>query len=342
MATAATADERLRQQSLTQRLISRPELGALIGAIAVFIIFSILAGGRGFLTQEGAATYLVVAAEIGILGAAVALLMIAGEFDLSIGSMVGAAGMVAALAMSVYGLPAWLAVVLAFAFALGIGALNGYLVVRTRLPSFIVTLGTLFILRGVTIGVTRLITGRTQVGGLGAFIETDPIAPLFTAEVGGLKVQILWWIVLTGVATFVLLRTSFGNWIYGVGGNEAAARNVGVPVTRVKIVLFMGTAAAGALLGLIQVFQSESADVLRGENKELEGIITAVVGGTLLTGGYVTALGTFLGALTLGMAKQGIFFTGISGDWYLATLGALLLGAVLFNNFVRRRASEAR
>jgi simple sugar transport system permease protein len=194
MATVAATDERIRRLSLGQRLVSRPELGAAIGAIAVFVIFSIVAGGRGFLTTQGAATYLQVAAEIGILGAAVALLMIAGEFDLSIGSMVGAAGMVAALCMAQFGLPAWLSVLIAFAFALGVGALNGYLVIRTRLPSFIVTLGTLFILRGVTIGTTRFVTGRTQVGGLGTYTRDDPITPLFTAELAGFDVSILWWI----------------------------------------------------------------------------------------------------------------------------------------------------
>jgi simple sugar transport system permease protein len=192
----------------------------------------------------------------------------------------------------------------------------------------------------VTIGVTRSITGRTQVGGLRAATDGDPIATLFTAEFAGFDVSVLWWLVLTAIATYVLLRTSFGNWIFGSGGNSAAARNVGVPVRRVKITLFMATACAGALLGLIQAFGSGSADVLRGSDKELEAIITAVIGGTLLTGGYGSALGTMFGALTLGMTKQGIFFTGVSADWYLAVLGTLLLIAVLFNNFIRRKAAE--
>ena len=338
MTSAARADERVRQLGLVPRLISRPELGAVTGAILVFLIFAALAGRRGFLTPAGAANYLQVAAEIGILGAAVALLMIAGEFDLSIGSMVGAAGMVVAISVAEFGLPVWLAVVLAFAFALSVGFLNGYLVVRTGLPSFIVTLGTLFILRGVTIGMTRLITRRTQVGGIAPEVAADPTSRIFTGNIAGFEVSILWWVGLSLLATYVLMRTSFGNWIFGVGGSPVAARNVGVPVRRVKISLFMATAAAAALLAVIQVLRVGSADVLRGTQKEFEAIITAVIGGCLLTGGYGSAIGAMFGALTLGMTRQGIFFAGIDADWYQAVLGALLLVAVLVNNYIRGRA----
>src|SRR5688500_5585847 len=229
MATAeASVDERVRSVGLVSVLLARPEIGAIIGAVLVWIVFAVWAGGSGFLTLAGTATYLEVAAQVGIVASAVALLMIAGEFDLSVGSMVGAAGMVVAIAVGELGLPVWLAVLLAFAFALAIGFLNGYIVVRTRLPSFIVTLGPLFILRGLTIGGTRAITGRTQVGGLDSAIDADPISVIFTADIGPFSVSILWWIALAAIATYVLLRTPFGNWIFGAGGNAIAARNVGV------------------------------------------------------------------------------------------------------------------
>ena len=342
MATAeAKVDERVREVGLITVLLARPEIGAVIGAILVWIVFAVWAGG-GFLTIQGTASYLDVAAQVGILGSAVALLMIAGEFDLSIGSMVGAAGMVIAIGIGEFGLPVWLAVALAFAFALVIGFVNGYIVVRTRLPSFIVTLGTLFILRGLTIGITRVLTGRTQVGGFGDVVDADPISVIFTADVGPFSVSILWWIGLALVATWVLLRTPFGNWIFGSGGSAIAARNVGVPVDRVKIILFMATAASAALLATIQVLGVSSGDVLRGEQKEFEAIITAVIGGTLLTGGYGSAIGTVFGALTLGMTKNGLQFAGIGGDWYLAFLGALLLLAVVVNNYIRQRATLTR
>lgn len=342
MATAeARVDERVRRVGLVSVLLARPEIGAVIGAILVWIVFAIWAGG-GFLTIEGTASYLDVAAQVGIVGSAVALLMIAGEFDLSIGSMVGAAGMVIAIGIGEFGLPVWLSVALAFAFALVIGFVNGYIVVRTRLPSFIVTLGTLFILRGLTIGTTRILTGRTQVGGFGSAVEADPISFIFTTDIGPFSVSVLWWIGLALLATWVLLRTPFGNWIFGSGGNALAARNVGVPVDRVKIILFMATAGSAALLATIQVLGVSSGDVLRGSQKEFEAIITAVIGGTLLTGGYGSAIGTVFGALTLGMTKNGLQFAGIGGDWYLAFLGALLLLAVIVNNYIRQRATMTR
>lgn len=335
---------RLRRVSPLRAFFNRPEFGAIIGAILAYSFFVVVAGGRGFFGLAGTANFLEVAAQIGIVGVAVSLLMIAGEFDLSVGSMVGAAGMIVALGTGEFGLPIWLSILLAFAFALGVGLIHGLLVVRTGLPSFIVTLGSLFILRGVTIAVTRLLTKRTQVGGLDALTAGDPFAALFTTEFrlgdADFRISILWWLGLTVVATYVLLRTPFGNWIYGTGGSAVAARQIGVPVARVKISLFMATAASAALLAVIQVLTVGGADVLRGQNKELEAIITAVIGGTLLSGGYGSAVGTAFGALILGMVDLGIFFWGVDSDWYRAALGGLLFLFVLINNYVRRRASE--
>ena len=254
--------------------------------------------------------------------------------------------MVLALGMSEYGLSPIVAAGLAFAVALVIGFLNGWLVTRTGLPSFIVTLGMLFLLRGVTIGITRLITGRTQVGGLSAYTDGDPFVQLFAGNmvIGDFSIPagVLWWLLLTALAAWILFRTTFGNWILGTGGNRTAARNVGVPVRRVKISLFMATAGSAALLAIIQVFSVSSADVLRGEQKELEAIAASVIGGTLLTGGYGSPVGAFFGALTLGMTKVGIPQAGLANDWYLAVLGVVLLVAVLLSDLVRRRGTGVR
>ena len=352
---ATSKPERVRRVGPLRIFFGRPEFAAIIGAILVWLVFASLelAGvSRGFLTVRGTANMLEVAAQIGILGSAVSLLMIAGEFDLSVGSMVGAAGMIVAIGIGQWGWPVWLAVGVAFAFALAVGFLNGWVVVKTGLPSFIVTLASLFMLRGATIGVTRLITGRTQVGGLDVLTAGDPVANLFrgnlfeVTEAGtGAKVifeiSILWWVVLALVATWVLLRTPFGNWIFGAGGSAVAARNVGVPVDRVKVLLFMATAASAALLACVQVLNVNSGDVLRGEEFEFRAIITAVIGGTFLTGGYGSAIGTFFGALTLGLASGGLFFVGLGNEWFKLFLGALLLVAVLVNAWIRQRASEA-
>jgi len=323
-----------------RRLLGRPELGAVTGAVLVFIFFAFVAGDRGFLSARGISSWLEISAQLGILAVAAALLMIGGEFDLSIGSMVGAAGITLAIPVAMYGWPLWAGLLLAIAAALLIGFLNGYIVNRTKLPSFIVTLAFLFILRGLAIGFTRLITGRTQVSGLRTAVQDSWLYPLFAGKLFGLPASVWWWLALAAFASWLLLRTRFGNWIFGTGGDAEAARNAGVPVERVRILLFMGTALAATLFATIQVLDLGSADVLRGELKEFEAIIAAVIGGCLLTGGYGSAIGAVFGALIFGMVQQGIFFTGINTDWFKVFLGVMLLIAVIFNNYVRRRATQ--
>jgi simple sugar transport system permease protein len=332
--------------SAWRRFLVRPEVGALLGAIIVWIVFALLAWNRGFVSARGAATYLEVAAQLGILAAAVALLMIAGEFDLSVGSTIGACSVIVALVSTDFGLNFWWGIVLALVFALAIGFLNGLIVVRTQLPSFIVTLASLFIIRGVTIGVTRLVTGRTQVGGLQNLAGFDSAAKVFASDFdlfgASVPISILWWVVVVAISTWVLLRTQFGNWIFAVGGNAVAARMVGVPVTRVRILLFMNTAVAAWLVAMIEITNARSADVLRGEQREFYAIIAAVIGGVLLTGGYGTVIGAALGALIYGMVRQGVVFAGIDADWVQAALGGMLLAAVLVNRYVRQRAMGVR
>ena len=332
---------RVRDVGALRRWLTRPELAAVGGAILVFAFFALVAGDSGFLTGAGTASYLEVAAQLGIVAVPVAMLMIAGEFDLSVGSMVGAAGMIIGIAIGEIGWPLWAAVLLSFVVALGVGFFNGYVVIKTGLPSFIVTLGMLFALRGLTIGFARLLTGRTQIG-IGDASADSVLTSIFAGSIGDFSASILWWLALALLGTWVLQRTVFGNWIFGAGGDAIAARNVGVPVNWVKISLFMCTALSAALLAAIQVLDAGSADVLRGELVELQAIAAAVIGGVLLTGGYGSVVGALFGALIFGMVQQGIFFTGVSTDWFQVFVGVTLLVAVLFNNFIRKRASEAR
>jgi simple sugar transport system permease protein len=336
------ADERIRDVGFLSRQLTRPELAAVGGAILVFAFFAIVAGDQGFLTFGGTMSYLQVAAQLGIVAVPVSLLMISGEFDLSVGSMVGAAGIVMAITVTELGWPLSVAALFTCIVAVLIGTFNGYLVIKTGLPSFIVTLAMLFALRGLTIGFSRLITGRTQIGGLGEATEKDLLTPIFAGEIAGVPVSVLWWLGLAVLGTWVLQRTVFGNWIFGSGGDASGARSVGVPVNRVKILLFMCTALAASLLAIIQVMDAGSADVLRGELLELQAIAAAVVGGCLLMGGYGSVIGAVFGALIFGMVQQGIFFTGVNTDWFLVFVGVTLLVAVLFNNYIRKRATEAR
>lgn len=365
-ATAGPRDERLAETSLLRSLLSRPELGAVAGTLLVFLFFGAVAGTSGMFSPKGIVTFLEVSAQLGILAVFASLLMIAGEFDLSVGSMIGFAGVAIAIPVTMWGWPVWTAVLFAFVIAAAVGWLNGYITVKTGLPSFIVTLAGLFVLRGLTIGATRAITGRTQIPGIKAFSENDWLAPYFgndaftgffawmaragwieslpngAPSVPGLPASVVWWLVLTAIATWVLLRTRFGNWIFAAGGDKNAARNVGVPVDRVKIILFIGTACAAALFAAIQVLKFGSADTQRGLLKEFEAIIAVVIGGTLLTGGYGSAIGPAFGALIFGTVQMGIFYTGVDTDWFKVFVGVMVLVAVLFNNFIRKRMTEAR
>jgi simple sugar transport system permease protein len=236
------------------------------------------------------------------------------------------------------------AVGMALLLALLIGIVNGLLVVTTKLPSFIITLGTLLIVRGLTVALSRLRTNRTQLGNLdevsGFELFHDVFGAKFSIFGSNFNASILWWVALAVVATWLLVRTRQGNWIYGTGGAVEAARNVGVPVRRVKIALFLTTAFAAFLVALIQAIEFTGADALRGTDQEFNAIIAAVVGGCLLTGGYGSAVGAALGALLFGMVQQGIVITGIDGDWYRVFLGGVLVVAVIFNNFIRQRASR--
>jgi simple sugar transport system permease protein len=366
MATVSAADERVVATTFGRKLMARPELGAVAGTILVFIFFGFVAAGTGMFSVLGIMTFLEVSAQLGIIAVAASMLMIGGEFDLSVGSMIGAAGVVLAIPAVQFGWPLWLCIALAFGVAVLVGWANGMIVVRTGLPSFIVTLAGLFILRGLTIGFTRLITGRTQVSGLSDIVAVDWLAPLFSGSVGyplfkwmadqgwifaradgtpqvsGIPMSVVWWIVLTAVATYILLRTRLGNWIFASGGDPNAARNVGVPVAKVKIGLFIFTACAATLFACVQTLSVGSADVLRGTLKEFEAIIAAVIGGCLLTGGYGSAIGAAFGALIFGTVFQGIFFTGVNTDWFKVFLGVMLLIAVLFNNYIRRKVTASR
>jgi simple sugar transport system permease protein len=316
---------------------------------------------------DGIVNWMQVAAYLGVIAIGACMLMIAGEFDLSIGSMIGFAGMMVAIPTVYFHWPFWLAVLFAFAGSMALGWLNGYLVIKTRLPSFIVTLAFLFILRGLTLALSIMFANRTIVSGVGEYAAHDWLGGLlFTGTVGngwfrwmalhgwiatsdagvalvaGIPKVIIWWAALAIVASFVLARTRFGNWIFAVGGDANAAKNVGVPVRRVKITLFVFTAFCACLFAVLQVADVGSAAADRGLQKEFEAIIAAVIGGALLTGGYGSVIGACFGALIFGVVQIGISYTNLNSDCFRVFLGVMLLVAVLFNNYVRRRVTEAR
>jgi simple sugar transport system permease protein len=244
-----------------------------------------------------------------------------------------------------WGLSMWPAVALTFAFAAAVGFTNGMMVVKTKLPSFIVTLATFFVLQGINLGVTKAITGTVRVAGLRDIPGYDSASKLLASTFWSphnFRVSLLWWLAIAALATWVLARTRPGNWIFAVGGDANASRNVGVPVARVKIALFMTTSTCAALVGIMIALRLSSVQAGQGVGEEFTDIISAVVGGCLLTGGYGSAIGASFGALIVGMAFIGIQFSGWNTDWRFLFLGVILLLAVLVNNLVRHRAEGAR
>ncbi|MFI6392757.1 ABC transporter permease [Nonomuraea sp. NPDC050547] len=342
--TAVKPDERLADVGRLRRALIRPELGAVVGAIVVFAFFA--AQSPVFRSPAGIANWLDPAATLGIMAVAIALLMIGGEFDLSAGVLTGTTGLILVTLATEYGVNVWLAMLISLAVALGIGFLNGIVVTRTKLPSFIVTLGSFLMLQGLNLGVTKLITGTVQVSGLRTASGFESARVIFagTIQIGQVhfRVAILWWLAATALATWVLMRTRAGNWIFAAGGNEQAARAVGVPAARTKIALFMTTALAAWLVGSIMALRYTSVQANIGIGQEFIYIIAAVIGGCLLTGGYGSAIGAAIGAVIFGMADKGIVFLGWDADWFKFFLGAMLLLATLANRLVRRYAEEVK
>jgi simple sugar transport system permease protein len=330
-------------RSAARRLLARPEVGALVGALAVFAVFFAVA--EPFRQPASLSTVLYAASTIGIMAVPVALLMIGGEFDLSAGVAVVTAALAGGMFAYQFSLNVWAGAGLALLLSLGIGFLNGWLLVRTRLPSFLVTLSVFLMLQGLNIAVTKLVTGGVATDGIAdmdgfasaraVFASSLPIGPV---EV---RVTVLWWLLFTAAATWVLLRTRTGNWIYAVGGDAAGARALGVPVDRVRIGLF-ATVGFFAWFSGMHLLTASSGVQQSGEGvgNELLYIMAAVVGGCLLTGGYGTVAGAAVGALIYGMVRQGIVYAGWDNNWIMFFVGAMLLAAVVVNLWVRTRTEQ--
>lgn len=343
--TAESKDERIVRVGRFTRLMRRPEFGALVGAIAIFVMFVVADQSGAFFTLGGLARWTEVASYTGIMAIVVGVLMIGGEFDLSAGVMVGTAGLAMGLMVTKLHFDTWLAIVATLVLTGLIGAMNGYLVVRTRLPSFIVTLATFFVLRGFNLGFIQLWTGTVRVDGIDQAKHYDSARKVFASTLFApyaFSVTVFWWIGLTIVATWLLTRTRAGNWIAAVGGDANAARNTGVAVKKTKILLFVLTSTTAGLVGVMMALRLTSIQASQGVGEEFTYIIAAVVGGCLLTGGYGSAIGASIGASIIGIAFIGISFAGWDTDWNYAFLGAILFAAVSVNTVIRRRAEGTR
>ncbi|MDP9436043.1 MAG: ABC transporter permease [Actinomycetota bacterium] len=327
-----------------QSALARPEIGAFIAAIAIFVFFLVMAPPLRELGSLSNVLYQ--SSTLGIVAVGVALLMIGGEFDLSAGVSVTTASLTASMLSFQLSANMWVGSLLSLVVLLAIGFVNGWLVVRTGIPSFLITLSTFFVLIGVNLGVTKLVTGSVaspNVSDIDGFTSAQNVfASSFTIGGVTIRITVLWWLLFVAVATWTLLRTRVGNWIFAVGGNAASARAVGVPVAKVKIGLFMTVAFLAWFQGMHGLFAFNTVQAGQGIGNEFLYIIAAVVGGTLLTGGFGSAIGAAIGAFIFGLTSQGIVYAGWDPNWFRTFLGVMLLLAVMVNLYVKKLANTRK
>jgi simple sugar transport system permease protein len=340
----AAPDERVVKRNPLQKMLGRPEVGALVGAIVLFVFFASVS--QTFIQPNALATVLYGSSTIGIMAVGVSLLMIGGEFDLSTGVAVISSALTASMFSWYFSMNVWVGVGLALVVSVGIGYINGWILMKTKLPSFIVTLATFLMLTGLNLGLTRMIGGGVSSPSISDMDGYASAQAVFSSSVniGGVDVKntVFIWIALVAVASWVLLRTKVGNWIFAVGGDANAARAVGVPVKATKIGLFMAVGFCGWILGMHNLFAFDAVQSGEGVGNEFLYIIAAVIGGCLLTGGYGSAVGGAIGAFIFGMANKGIVYAQWNPDWFKFFLGLMLLLATIVNLIVKRRADSSK
>ncbi|MGZ4624594.1 MAG: ABC transporter permease [Blastococcus sp.] len=323
-----------------RRALARPSVPATVALVVVLAFFTVQT--PQLLSWAGLAGILDTAAVLGIGGVAVALLMIAGQYDLSIGVVALASSLVSALLISNSGWSTWPALLVSLGAALCVGLINGLLVVVTGVHSFLVTLATFLVLQGFTLVGAQTVAEPGRVSGLPHDSGWASASSLFDATlrigIGRFHSSLLWWLGITALATWALWRTRFGNAVLASGGARRAARELGVPVSATTVGLFCITAGAGWLIGTVGLLSTGSVQVSTPAlETAVDFIVVAVIGGCLLTGGFGSAVGAAVGSLLYAVAREGIVLAGWDPRWFQTMLGVLLLVALLADGAVRRR-----
>ncbi len=319
-------------------LVRRPEFGSVLSLLAI-IIFYVVFGGVNLTKLFGAASWVNFAANLGIVALPVGLLMIAGELDISIGAMIPAGSMTVAILSGYYGLPIIVGILGSLVIGVLVGLLNGVLSVRTTVPSLIITLGTLVAVQGLILSGSVLLTGNASVP-----LSAPTWAKTIFGQLihGSFQIIILWWFALTAIYTYVVHISPYGNWIFAMGGDKESARNTGIPTDKLTIILFILSSTSASFVGMCGAILFNSAQVSGGMNYIFNAIVSVVIGGVLLTGGFGSVIGIFFGALTFAIVNQGIYFTDIDRNWSNLIIGVMLLLAVLLNNTIRQTALTYR
>ena len=310
---------------------------AFFALVAIIIVFSILS--PFYFTVNN---FLIMSSHVaifGLLAIGMLLVILTGGIDLSVGSTLGLAGVVAGFLMQgvtlpMFGVvlypPVWAVVVLTCAMGALIGLLNGSLIAYLKVPAFVATLGVLYVARGVALLMTNGLTynnlgGRPDLGNTG--FDWLGFNRLFGVPIGVLILA-----VVAIIGSVLLARTAFGRWVYATGGNARAAELSGVPVPRTQILVYALSGVCAAIAGLVLSSQLTSAGPTAGSTYELTAIAAVVVGGAALTGGRGTVRGTLLGAFVIGFLSDGLVIIGVSSYWQTVFTGAVIVLAVLLNS----------
>lgn len=314
--------------------LEKPELAALFLLVALVIVFQIQSDGI-FLSANNLRGILGILPEIGLMVIGVTILMICGEFDLSVGSVFALMPMTMAVLLA-DGVPFPLAMLAGLAACGAIGFINGYLTIKFSIPSFITTLGMLFIARSLTIVIS---------GGFPPLLPNDLPNWLFTVFVGPgniFRMSFIWFIVIAVLASLMMSRTNFGNWVRATGGFLPAAKAMGIPTARVKIACFMICSMLAGFAGMIQVLRLGSPLPSIGEGWELQAVAAAVIGGTALSGGIGVVLGGIIGAILIRVIDNGLVLSQVDANWFKFAIGFLTIFAVVANAWLGKRAKSIK
>lgn len=317
-------------RSVASTLLRSRESSIIAAALVLVILFAITSGGK-FLASGTWGSILSSAAELGIVTIGVSMLMIGGDFDLSIGANFSFSALLMATMMG-QGLPGIVALLVALGMGLGIGLLNGLITVFLQIPSFVATLGTWLI----WIGVTLIVTGGSTV----TITRNSPMLNILGGPAFGIvRWEDVWWVVIGIIMAVVLHRTPYGNAVYAVGGHSQAAREAGIPVRRVRIMNFMICGLLATVAGVVQLGHLQSMASSYGDYYQLYAIAAAVVGGMVLTGGRGSILGALIGSLILSMLDAGLVLSGVSTFWYQAVIGMIVIVSVAIHTRLGRMVS---
>ncbi|PXW66217.1 monosaccharide ABC transporter membrane protein (CUT2 family) [Loktanella sp. PT4BL] len=326
--------DRQKVKRLLKIYMEKPELAALVLLVLLIAVFQIQSDGI-FLNANNLRGILGILPEIGLMVVGVTILMICGEFDLSVGSVFALMPMVMAVLLA-DGLPFIFAFLIGTAVAAMIGFINGYLTIKFSIPSFITTLGMLFIARSLTIVVS---------GGFPPLLPNELPTWLFTAFVGPgdiFRMSFLWFAAVVILMSLLMNRTNFGNWVRATGGFLPAAQAMGIPTARVKIACFMLCSMLAGFAGMIQVLRLGSPLPSIGEGWELQAVAAAVIGGTALAGGVGTIIGGVIGAVLIRVIDNGLVLSQVDANWFKFAIGFLTIFAVVANAWLGKRAKAIK